>query len=161
MIGRLLLFDALGMTFREMKLKKDPACPVCGERATIRQLIDYEAFCGTAAPEPAGKESMTITAKELKAELDRKMPVVLLDVREPHEVDICTIPGSTLIPLGELEGRIGELDRSSNIVAYCHAGGRSARAVAFLRGAGFTKVRNLTGGILAWADDVDPSMSKY
>lgn len=161
LIGRLLLFDALGMKFREMKLKKDPACPMCGDHPTINELIDYETFCGAREPEPAYNDAMTVTAKELKSELDRNVPLVLLDVREPHEVDICALPGSKLVPLGELEARLGELDRDSHIVAYCHAGGRSARAVKFLKASGFTKVRNLAGGILAWADDVDPSMPKY
>ena len=161
LVGRLLLFDALGMTFREMKLKKDPACPICGERATIKALVDYEAFCGMKTAEPAYDASMSVTARDLKRELDRNIPIVLLDVREPHEVDICALPGSTLIPLGELESRISELDRNSHIVAYCHVGGRSGRAVRFLHAAGFKKVRNLAGGILAWSDEVDPSMAKY
>ncbi|MFH0908882.1 MAG: molybdopterin-synthase adenylyltransferase MoeB [bacterium] len=163
LIGRLLLFDAMGMKFREMKLKKDPACPICGTYPTLDKLIDYEAFCGMTTQEPAYDPagSMAITPKELKRELDRKAPLVLLDVREPHEVTICKIPGSILIPLGELNARLGELDRNSFIVAYCRSGGRSARAVNFLSGAGFGKIRNLTGGILAWADQIDPSVPKY
>jgi adenylyltransferase/sulfurtransferase len=163
LIGRLLLFNALAMTFREMKLKKDPACPLCGKAPTITKLIDYEEFCGIGAPEPEydPASTRTITAKELKRELDRKVPLVLLDVREPHEVNICRLPGSKLIPLGELEMHIHELDRNSHIVAYCRTGSRSARAVKFLHEAGFGKTRNLTGGMHAWSDQVDPSMPKY
>ncbi|HEY8240434.1 MAG TPA: molybdopterin-synthase adenylyltransferase MoeB [Kiritimatiellia bacterium] len=154
--GRLLLVDALAMKFREMKIAKDPACPVCGRNPTIKTLVDYEAFCGTTTPAPAA-----VTATELKAELDGKQPVVLLDVREPREWDLCRLPGAVLIPFGDLESRLDDLDRSSRIVAYCRTGVRSAHAVELLHRSGFASVRNLTGGLHAWSDDVDPSIPKY
>jgi adenylyltransferase/sulfurtransferase len=160
--GRLLLFDALGMKFREMRLRRNPECPVCGDHPTIKQLIDYEEFCGIRGEE---MEPMTtgipeITPTDLKKRLDKGDDLFILDVREPHEVQICTI-GGKLIPLGQLPSRVSELDSSKEIVAYCRSGKRSADAVAFLRGAGFRKIWNLQGGILAWADQVDPSMPKY
>jgi molybdopterin/thiamine biosynthesis adenylyltransferase/rhodanese-related sulfurtransferase len=160
--GRLLLFDALQMRFRELKLRKNPDCPLCGEHRTITQLIDYQEFCGirgeeSLAPAVAVPE---ITPRELKARLDRGDDIFILDVREPHEVQICQI-GGYLIPLGELPRRVHELDTSREIVAHCRSGKRSADAVAFLRQAGFRKIANLKGGILAWSDEVDPSVPKY
>ncbi|HUL03893.1 MAG TPA: molybdopterin-synthase adenylyltransferase MoeB [Gemmatimonadales bacterium] len=159
LIGRLVLFDALRLTFRELKLARDPDCPVCGKNPTIKELIDYEAFCGVTA-EPA-YEGAEITALDLKAELDAGKPLVLLDVREPHEHDIVALEGSQLIPSGELPARLGELDDHADIVAYCHHGPRSLRALELLRAAGFTKVRSLRGGIDAWAINVDPEMARY
>jgi adenylyltransferase/sulfurtransferase len=163
LIGRLVLFNALAMKFREMKLQKDPDCPLCGKNPTIKHLIDYEEFCGigTPAETAAPTNSLVVSVKELKSELDRGARVVLLDVREPHEAEICQLPGSTLIPLGELEHRASELDRNANIVAYCRSGPRSGRAVKFLHEIGFPRVRNLTGGILAWSDQIDPSVPRY
>jgi adenylyltransferase/sulfurtransferase len=160
--GRLLLFDALGMRFRELRLRRNPDCPVCGDHPTIKQLIDYEEFCGIRGEE---MEPMTtgipeITPTELKKRLDRGDDLFILDVREPHEVQICTI-GGKLIPVGQLPNRVSELDSAKEIVAYCRSGKRSADAVAFLRGAGFRKILNLRGGILAWSDEVDPSVPKY
>ena len=163
LIGRLLLVDALGMKFRELKLRKNPECPVCGTHRTITKLIDYDQFCGIrgveAAPATGGGLS-EISVEELKKKLDNKEDIFVLDVREPHEYQICNLNGY-LIPLGDLPKRVGELDSSREIVAHCKMGGRSAKAVAFLQQAGFTKVHNLTGGITAWAERVDPKMPKY
>jgi molybdopterin/thiamine biosynthesis adenylyltransferase/rhodanese-related sulfurtransferase len=162
LIGRLLLFDALTMKFRELKLRKNPACPVCGTNPTIKELIDYEAFCGLQ-PQPTDGESMEqweISPEELKAKLDKKDDVFILDVREPHEFEICNLDGY-LIPLRDLPSRINELDSSKEIVAYCHTGVRSQRAVEFLRTAGFKKVKNLVGGIEAWSVRVDPTVPRY
>ncbi|MCU1283987.1 MAG: Sulfur carrier protein adenylyltransferase ThiF [Acidobacteriales bacterium] len=163
LVGRLLLVDALGMKFRELKLRKNPECPVCGEHPTISELIDYNEFCGIRGEE--SQNGMTqnlpeISAEELKKKLDAKEDIFVLDVREPHEYQICNI-GGHLIPLGDLPKRVNELDTSKTIVAHCRSGVRSGKAVDFLRQAGFTKVQNLTGGILAWADKVDPKMPKY
>src|SRR5579884_879028 len=161
LIGRLLLVDALGMKFRELKLRKNPDCPVCGKHPTITKLIDYEQFCGIRGEEaPAEVTTDEIQVEELKQRLDRGDDIYILDVREPHEYDICNL-GGHLIPLGELPNRVNELDTSREIVAHCRSGMRSAKAVNFLRQAGFKKVHNLAGGILAWADRVDPSMPKY
>jgi len=162
LVGRLLLFDALGMKFRELKLKKDPQCPVCGENASIKALIDYEEFCGIG---PEVEESLTgideVTAKELKQELDQGLDPYILDVRNPVEYEISRIEGSHLIPLDQLLNRLNELDSARDIVAHCRSGARSAKAIEMLQEAGFRKLRNLKGGVLAWADDVDPTMAKY
>lgn len=160
--GRLLLFDALGMRFRELRLRKNPSCLVCGEHPTIRELIDYEEFCGIRGEEvvPMDTGIPEITPRELKSRLDRGDDVFILDVREPHEYQICNLQGH-LIPLGELPKRVHELDSSREIVAHCRSGKRSADAVQFLRQAGFRKIWNLKGGILAWSDEVDPSVPKY
>jgi sulfur-carrier protein adenylyltransferase/sulfurtransferase len=162
LVGRLLVYDALRMNFRELELRKDPACPICGPNRTIHELIDYEEFCGVAArpdtPIPDGNE---IEPLELKDLLDRQLPILVLDVREPYEWQVCRIPGATLIPLGQLPSRTEELGAAQDIVVYCHSGVRSRRAVELLRAEGFPGVRNLRGGILAWADQVDPSMPRY
>jgi sulfur-carrier protein adenylyltransferase/sulfurtransferase len=162
LIGRLLLFDALGMKFRELKLKKNPECPLCGANRTITKLIDYEEFCGIRGEEaPAAVTTVPeITPRELKQRLDRGDDLFVLDVREPHEYQICNINGY-LLPLGDLPRRVNELDSSREIVAHCRSGKRSADAAEFLRKAGFRKIWNLKGGILAWSDEVDPSMPKY
>ena len=160
--GRLLLFDALEMGFREFKLRKNPKCPMCGEHRTIDKLIDYYEFCGVRgeeAPVPDLKVP-EITPRELKARLNRGEDLFILDVREPHEYQICNLRGH-LIPLGELPRRVHELDSSREIVAHCRSGKRSAEAVDFLRKAGFRKILNLKGGILAWSDEVDRSVPKY
>ncbi len=163
LIGRLLLYDALAMKYRELKLRKDPKCPICGENPTIHALIDYEQFCGigTPADRVVLPEENEITVRQLHERLSNNRGVFILDVRQPHEYEICRIPGSKLIPLNELPTRIHELDRSQEIVVHCKMGGRSAKAVKFLREAGFEKVKNLKGGILAWSDEVDPSVPKY
>ena len=166
LIGRFLIYDALRMKFRELKLKKDPDCPVCGTHPTVTALIDYEQFCGVApAPEPtmtAQESSETeIDVKELKRKMDAKEDFYLLDVREPNEFKIGRIPGSTLIPLGEVPQRYQEIPKDKEIVVHCKMGGRSAKAAAFLRQQGFKNVKNLKGGILDWADKIDPSVPKY
>ncbi|SPE34155.1 putative adenylyltransferase/sulfurtransferase MoeZ (Includes: Sulfur carrier protein CysO adenylyltransferase; Sulfur carrier protein CysO sulfurtransferase) [Acidobacteriia bacterium SbA2] len=163
LIGRLLVFDALGMKFRELKLRKNPDCPVCGAHPTITKLIDYEQFCGIRGEEhtPVMIGVPEIGPREVKKMIDENQPFVLIDVREPHEFQICRIPGSTLIPLGEIPNRMHELDSASEIVVHCRSGQRSARAVEFLMKAGFQKIHNLKGGILAWSDQVDPSLPKY
>ena len=162
LIGRLLLFDALAMRFRELKLKKNPDCAICGKNRTINKLIDYEEFCGIRGEEaPAMTDGIPeITATELKARQDRGEKVFILDVREPHEYQICNLNGK-LIPLGELPRRVNELDSSVEMVVHCRSGKRSADAIHFLQTAGFKKLWNLKGGVLAWADEVDPRMPKY
>jgi adenylyltransferase/sulfurtransferase len=162
LVGRLLLYDALRMEFRELKLRKDPACPVCGPNRTIHELIDYEQFCGVVSRQDAAfSDCGEIEPLELKELLDRRLPVLLLDVREPDECQICRISGATLIPLGQLLSRADELSAAEDIVVYCRSGVRSRRAVELLKSKGFPRVRNLRGGILAWADQVDPSMPRY
>jgi adenylyltransferase/sulfurtransferase len=161
LIGRLLLVDALGMNFREVKLRKNPDCPACGAHPTITKLIDYNEFCGIRGEEkPVETGVPEIQVEELKRRLDRGDNIFVLDVREPNEYQICNI-GGYLIPLGDLPKRVNELDTSREIVAHCRSGVRSAKAVNFLKQAGFKKVTNLAGGILAWADRVDPKMPKY
>ena len=173
LIGRFMIYDALKMRFRELKLRKDPDCPVCGTHPTVKALIDYEQFCGVApaahtaaaaapgAPTTGPGGVPEITAEDLRARLDRGDNLVVLDVREPHEVQICRIAGSTVIPLGDLPKRMTELDPSRDLVVHCKVGGRSAKAVAFLREHGFPQALNLKGGILSWIDKVDPSQPKY
>jgi sulfur-carrier protein adenylyltransferase/sulfurtransferase len=162
LMGRLLLFDALEMNFREFKLRKNPSCPICGEHRTIHNLIDYYEFCGVRGEEAPAPDLKVpeISPRELKARLDGGDDLFILDVREPHEYQICNIKGH-LIPLGELPRRVHELDSSREIVAHCRSGKRSAEAVDFLRRAGFRKIHNLKGGILAWSDEVDPTVPKY
>jgi molybdopterin/thiamine biosynthesis adenylyltransferase/rhodanese-related sulfurtransferase/molybdopterin converting factor small subunit len=167
LIGRLVLFDALPMRWRQLQLRKDPACPVCGEHPTVTELIDYEQFCGMPADEDAAaaeREGIPqISATELKSRLDRGDDVTIIDVREPHEWDIANLEdqGARLIPLGQLAERMSELDSAREIVLHCRSGVRSAKALRQLRDAGFRKLRNLDGGILAWAETVDPSMPRY
>ena len=166
LIGRLLLYDALSMRFRELKLRKNPECPVCGEHRTITKLIDYHQFCGVPNPQtaPAREGKLNegeISVTELKQKLDRGDKFTLIDVREPHEYKIASISGAKLIPLGEFPKHIGEFDPESEIVIHCKSGGRSGRACAFLRQNGFQHVKNVAGGILAWSDQVDPSVPKY
>ncbi len=166
LIGRFLIYDALRMKFRELKLKKDPDCPVCGTHPTVTELIDYEQFCGVApaAPEVAVSTANNETetdVKELKRKIDAKEDFFLLDVREPNEFQIGRIPGSTLIPLGEVPQRVNEIPRDKEIVVHCKMGGRSAKAAAFLRQQGYKDVKNLKGGILDWSDKIDPSVPKY
>ena len=162
LVGRLLLFDALAMRFRELKLKKNPDCALCGDHRTITKLIDYEEFCGIRGEEaPAMTDGIQeISATDLKARQDRGDKLFILDVREPHEYQICNLNGK-LIPLGELPRRVNELDSSVEMVVHCRSGKRSADAIHFLQTAGFKKLWNLKGGVLAWADEVDPRMPKY
>ena len=163
LIGRLLVFDALGVKFRELKLRKSPDCPVCGTHPTITKLIDYEQFCGIRGEEhtPMYTGIPEITPAEVKKKMDAHEPFVLIDVREPHEYQICRIPGSKLIPLGEVPKRMNELNSADEIVVHCKSGMRSAKAVDFLMKSGFRKIHNLKGGILAWSEQVDPSVPKY
>ena len=163
LIGRLVLVDALAMRFREVRIRKNPECPICGTNPTIKELIDYEQFCGVRGEESLPKAVTKIPEvqpEELKRRLDAGEDILVLDVREPHEYQICNIEGS-LIPLGDLPTRVHELDSSREIVVHCKSGARSAKAVDFLRQAGFKRVSNLTGGILAWAERIDTSLPKY
>jgi adenylyltransferase/sulfurtransferase len=178
LIGRLLLVDALGMNFRTLKLRKNPDCPVCGTHPTVTELIDYDQFCGIEKPKSVGPLEVArdkavveaavvdgipqISVEELKRKLDAKEDVFVLDVREPHEVPIANL-GAPLIPVGELEKRVGELaaQKDREIVVHCRSGSRSQKAALILKNAGFKNVENLAGGILAWADKIDPSMPKY
>ena len=168
LIGRFLIYDALKMRFRELKLKKDPECPVCGVHPTVTKLIDYEQFCGLRAEVTStggnglmSSEALEIMPVELQKQIDAGKAPIILDVRELQEYQINKIAGSTLIPLGELPQRYQELDPDKEIVTHCKMGQRSAKAADFLRTVGFTKVKNLRGGILAWIDQVDPSQPKY
>ena len=164
LVNRLLLFDAWGMKFREFKLRKDPKCPVCGEQPTIKELIDYEEFCGLRAPASAATEYKLeeITATDLSARRLRGDNIQVIDVREPHEFEIARIPGTTLIPLASVVNRMSEIDPNVETIVHCKGGVRSAKAIESLKRAGFTgKLVNLKGGITAWSNDVDPSVAKY
>jgi adenylyltransferase/sulfurtransferase len=164
LVGRLMLYDALAMRFRELKLRKNPECPACGEHPTVTKLIDYQQFCGIPQQPPKQEANVTegeIEVTEVKQKLDRGDTFVLIDVREPHEYQICNIPAAKLIPLGEIGKRLNELDPKADIVIHCKSGMRSARACGILKSAGFEHVRNMKGGILAWSDQVDPSVPKY
>jgi molybdopterin/thiamine biosynthesis adenylyltransferase/rhodanese-related sulfurtransferase len=162
LVGRLLLYNALDMSFRELKIRRDPNCPMCGDHATIKELIDYEQFCGVGrgneeATPAAGAE---IDVHTLKEWMDQKKKFVLLDVREPNEYEIANL-GGKLIPLGSLAGSINQLDSADEIVVHCKMGGRSAKAQAVLNKFGFKKVHNLAGGIDAWSVEIDPSLPRY
>jgi adenylyltransferase/sulfurtransferase len=156
--GRLLLFDGLAMKLRELTVRKDPTCPVCGEHPTVRELLDYQAFCGVGA-EP-GIGPMEVTVATLDKQLEQGMAVQLVDVRERYEWDICRLPGARHIPLGQLQARLGELDSGLPIIAYCHTGVRSLRAAQVLVGAGYRSL-SLAGGVEAWAREIDPTMARY
>ncbi len=161
LVGRLLMIDALSMRFRELKVRKNSECPVCGDHPTLTELIDYEQFCGMRDSEkPATASIGDMTPEELKQRLDAGDDLFVLDVREPNEYQICNL-GGHLIPLNDLPKRVGELDSSREIVVHCKMGGRSAKAVDFLKQAGFARVHNLAGGINAWAERIDPSMPRY
>ena len=164
LIGRLLLVDALGMRFRELKLRKNPECPVCGTNPTVKELIDYQQFCGIA---PESKEEKTmkngipqISVKELKRRRDAGEDVFLLDVREPYEVQIAQI-GGKLIPQNDVPQRLNEIPRDREIVVHCRSGARSQKIAEFLKQSGYPQVVNLAGGILAWSDEIDPKVQKY
>jgi adenylyltransferase/sulfurtransferase len=162
LIGRLVLYDALAMKFREFKVRRNPKCPICGDHPTITKLIDYEQFCGVRGQEaPPVSMDGEITVEQLKASLDCGEKLFVLDVRNPEEIQICRIAGSTVIPLPELPHRFRELDRNQEMVVHCKSGVRSAKAIAFLRQQGFTKLKNLKGGILAWAERIDRTMARY
>ncbi len=159
LVGRLVLVDGLRVRFRELALRKDPACPVCGEHPTVRKLIDYEAFCGLSAG--GAEDAVEISPRELAAHLGEGRATLVVDVREPFEWEICRLEGAMHIPLRDLPGRLGELDRHREIVTVCHHGQRSLRAREILRGAGFSRVRSLRGGVDAWAAEVDSEMERY
>ena len=161
LLGRLLLFDALETRFRELRVGPDPDCPLCGERPSIERLIDYDAFCGTGqvAAQPVEENNMTV--RELKERMDRKEDLLLLDVREPAELQVSRIEGSLTIPMGDVPGRLDELDRDREIVVHCKSGGRSAKVVQFLVRQGYERVHNLEGGINAWAEEIDPKLPTY
>jgi len=164
LINRFMIYDALLMKFRELKLRRDPDCPVCGDRPTVTQLIDYEQFCGVTLGTQVLDDPLSgdnVTVEELKVFIDNNEGVFVLDVREPQEHQICSIPGAVLIPLGELPNRVNELGGHEDMVVHCKSGVRSAKAVKILHDAGFKKAKNLSGGILRWIDVVDPSMPKY
>jgi adenylyltransferase/sulfurtransferase len=178
LIGRLLLVDALGMSFRTLKLRKNPDCPVCGTHPTVTELIDYDQFCGVPKPTEVGPLEVAqnqavgdlpvvdgipqISVEAFKRKLDAKEDIFVLDVREPHEYPIANL-GAPLIPVGSLEGRVAELAsvKDKEIIVHCRSGARSQKAAVILKNAGFTNVSNLTGGILAWAEKIDPTMPKY
>jgi rhodanese-related sulfurtransferase len=157
LIGRLLLYHALAMRMREMKLAKDPDCPVCGTRPTITTVREEIFACAT----PGATTMTELTVRELKQELDQGRDLYLLDVREPHEFALGALPHGVLMPLGEVPARHQEIPRDRDIVCYCRSGGRSARAIDFLKQHGVTRIRNLAGGILAWSDQIDPRLPKY
>ena len=159
LVGRLLLFDALRMSFKELQLQKDPQCPICGKNATIKSLIDYETFCGLAESERLGEEN-EISVAELKQRMDRGH-VNLIDVRDAQEYEICRISGSRLLPLREIPDRVNEFNLTDEYIFHCHTGVRSARAVSLLRELGFKRVKNLKGGIDAWAEEIDTSIPRY
>lgn len=164
LIGKLLLFDALGMDFEEVRLKKNPSCKICSDQPEVTELIDYEAFCGVPGhdrPELQLANEWEIDAADLARRLGSGEPIRLIDVREPHEVQISHIEGAQLIPLGSLAAHMHELDSAEEIVLFCSAGSRSAQALQLLAGAGFRKIKNLHGGINAWAREVDPSQPVY
>ena len=160
LVGRLLLYDALALRFDELELRRDPECPLCSPRATIRELQDYPAFCGTRKGESMG-DVEEIGVVELKRRLDAGEPLEIIDVREPHEWAICRIEGARLVPLGTLGSRLHELDPARTYVLQCRSGVRSATALGILRKAGFPSLLNLRGGILAWAREIDPTMPTY
>ncbi|MFQ3671671.1 MAG: molybdopterin-synthase adenylyltransferase MoeB [Verrucomicrobiia bacterium] len=164
LIGRLLIFDALKMKFKELKVRKDPNCPICGTHPTITSLIDYDQFCGTAPVDaPAHRSAVIpeISPLDLKAKLDAGEKIVVLDVREPHEFKICALPGAKLIPVNDLAQRAHELDSTDEIVIYCKGHQRTEQAFRLLQNAGFKRLRALEGGIEAWAEDVDPNLPIY
>ncbi len=163
LIGRLLMFNALKMSFREFKVRKDPNCPICSDHPTVTHLIDYDEFCGVGRGDegPVLTTSESITATELKAKMDSGNKFTLIDVREPYEYAIGHIPGSKLVPLGTVKERLHEFDTSDEIVLHCKSGKRSSEALQLFKQAGFKKLQNLQGGILAWSDDVDPTVPKY
>ena len=167
LIGRLLLYDALDMKFRELKLRKDPACPICGEHRTIDHLIDYEAFCGSTIQGVSEAETPGVAIEEISVtELDKRLKAglngaTLIDVREPHEWEIVHLDAAKLFPRLQLPNYLNELSQTDELLVMCRSGVRSGQAVQFLKQMGFKKVKNVRGGILAWARDVDPSVPTY
>jgi adenylyltransferase/sulfurtransferase len=164
LVGRLMIYDALEMTYRSVKVRKDPECPVCGKNPTITELIDYEAFCGAVSEEAAeAVQGSTITAKDLKNMMDNDENIFVVDVREPNEYEIVSIPGATLIPKGEFisGAALEKLPQDKRIVLHCKSGARSAEALAIVKDAGFSDAVHVGGGVLAWVNQVDPSLPTY
>jgi len=163
--GRLLLYDAMAMTFREVKLRCDPSCPACGDKPSIGDVVEYEQFCGLPPTETQEEEEemadYDITPAQLKTMMDSDPDLYVLDVREPHEISICAIAGTHKIPLGQIAGRYAEVPSDRPVVVHCKLGGRSAQAVELLQSKGYSDIKNLAGGILRWIDDVDSSLQKY
>jgi len=161
MIGRMMIYDALEMKFKELRVRKDPECPVCGKNPTVTELIDYEAFCGVTDDIAQFASQLSVTPRELSQMRDRGEDVVLIDVREPHEWEIARIEGASLIPMGEVPGRISEIPQTGNVLVYCKVGARSAEVLKFLHQVGLTNTKHLAGGIEAYAAQVDPSIPRY
>jgi len=161
MIGRMLIYDALEMSFKELRVRKDPECPVCGKTPTVTELIDYEAFCGVTDEIAQFAAQLSVTPRELAGMRDRGDDVVLVDVREPHEWEIARIPGAQLIPMNDVPGRISEIPQTGNVLIYCKVGARSAEVLKFLHQVGLTHTKHLAGGIEAYAATVDPSIPRY
>jgi adenylyltransferase/sulfurtransferase len=162
LIGKLLLYNALDMTFDFVKLKKNPKCRVCGPNADVKELIDYDEFCGAPGHDHADRSAgWDISPLEMKARMDSEPGLILLDVREPHELEISAIAGAINIPLGHIAQRMSELDSAQELIVFCKRGTRSMRAIEILASAGFKKIKNLEGGINAWAEDVDKSLPVY
>ncbi len=161
LIGRLLLYDALQMSFQQFKVRRNPRCPICGDQPTIKQLIDYEQFCGVGGQPTPAAPTAEMTVEELKQRMDRKDDLYILDVRNPEEIQICRLPGSIVIPLPQLGQRMTELDKSREWIVHCKSGMRSQKAIQLLQSAGFKKTRNLKGGIMAWAQRIDRNMPTY
>jgi adenylyltransferase/sulfurtransferase len=164
LIGRLLLFSALSMSWRELRLRKDPDCPICGKFPTIHTLVDYEEFCGIRPPSEAPEEDLSdleMTVSDLKALYDRGLRPVVVDVREPYEFEIAQIPHTTLIPMNEVASRLDEIPQDEVVVLSCRSGRRSMDVLRYLQTQGYTKLKNLKGGVLAWSDEIDPEVPQY
>ena len=161
LIGRMLIYDALELKFKELKVRKDPECPVCGKNPTVTELIDYEAFCGVTDEIAQFASQLSVTPRELAQMRDRGDDVVLIDVREPHEWEINRIPGAHLIPMNDVPSRISEIPQSGNVLVYCKVGARSAEVLKFLHQVGLTNTKHLAGGIESYAAQVDPSIPRY
>ena len=161
LIGRFIIYDALRMRFRELRLRKDPQCPACGDHPTITTLTEYQGYCEMGAGSPGPRSDMDITVKELKERMDRGDAPRVIDVREPHEHAICSIPGAELIPAAQFAQRLDEFEKDAEIIVHCKSGGRSGRAVDMMKARGFKNPRNLAGGVLAWIDQIDPTQRKY
>ncbi|MCA1830899.1 MAG: molybdopterin-synthase adenylyltransferase MoeB [Actinobacteria bacterium] len=161
LIGRMLVYDALELTFRELKVRKDPECPVCGKNPTVTELIDYEAFCGVTQDVAEFASQLALTPRELKEIEDKGEEVTLIDVREPHEWDIVHFDDAKLIPMNDVIDRVSEIPQSGTVVVYCKVGARSAQVLQWLHSVGLTNTKHLAGGIDAWAAQVDPSMPRY
>jgi adenylyltransferase/sulfurtransferase len=164
LIGRLVLFNALKMQFRELKLRKDPDCPICGENPTIKELIDYEQFCGITRPDPnvaAESNPLEMTVTELNELFQKGERPVVIDVREPYEYEIAQIPNAKLIPMDEVPSRLSEIPKDEEVILHCRSGMRSQKVLEYLQTQGYTKLKNLKGGVLAWSEEVDPSVPQY